>query len=103
VATEHDETKVEPRLYIYPHAGGSADFYVPFARAFSGTTCVAVQYPGKRTGKDLSQYTSIPELADRLCTMLKPASAPAGQVAKVMDEARKAGIKDIAISAQLNP
>ena len=29
--------------------------------------------------------------------------APAGQVAKVMDQARKAGIKDIAISAQLNP
>lgn len=29
--------------------------------------------------------------------------APAGQVAKVMDEARKAGIKDIVISAQLNP
>ena len=81
MTTEHDQTKVEPRLYIYPHAGGSADFYVPFARAFSGTTCVAVQYPGKRTGKDLSQYTSIPELADRLCTMLKPANAPAGQVA----------------------
>jgi surfactin synthase thioesterase subunit len=84
VTAEHDETKVEPRLYIYPHAGGSADFYVPFARAFSGGTikkCVAVQYPGKRTGKDLSQYTSIPELADRLCTMLKPANAPAGQVA----------------------
>jgi surfactin synthase thioesterase subunit len=29
----------------------------------------------------LSQYTSIPDLADRLSAMLKPADAPAGQVA----------------------
>ncbi len=70
------------RLFIFPHTGGSADFYVPFARAFSrGTKCVAVQYPGKRAGKDLSQYTSIPDLADRLCAMLKPAEAQAGPVA----------------------
>lgn len=82
VTTEHDQTKVEPRLYIFPHTGGSADFYVPFARAFTGgTKCVAVQYPGKRAGKDLSRYTSLPDLADKLCTMLKPADAPAGQVA----------------------
>jgi surfactin synthase thioesterase subunit len=55
---------------------------VAFARAFTGgTKCVAVQYPGKRAGKDLSQYTSIPDLADRLCAMLKPAEAPAGPVA----------------------
>jgi len=75
-------TKPEPRLYIFPHAGGSADFYVPFARAFTGgTKCVAVQYPGKRAGKDLSQYTSIPELADRLTAMLKPADTPARQLA----------------------
>lgn len=72
----------ERRLYIFPHTGGSADFYVPFARAFSGgTKCVAVQYPGKRAGKDLSQYTSIPDLADRLCAMLKPAGAPADRLA----------------------
>jgi surfactin synthase thioesterase subunit len=71
-----------PRLYIFPHTGGSADFYVPFARAFTGgTRCVAVQYPGKRAGKDLSQYTSIPDLADRLCAMLKPGEAGPGPVA----------------------
>lgn len=72
----------EARLYIFPHTGGSADFYVPFARALHpGTRCVAVQYPGKRAGKDLSQYTSIPDLADRLCAMLKPAEAQPGPVA----------------------
>ncbi len=82
VTTARNETMVEPRLYIFPHTGGSPDFYVPFARSFTGgTKCVAVQYPGKRAGKDLSRYTSIPELADRLCAMLKPAEAPAGQVA----------------------
>lgn len=72
----------ETRLYIFPHTGGSAGFYVPFARAFTtGTRCVAVQYPGKRAGKDLSQYTPIPDLADRLCAMLKPAEAQPGPVA----------------------
>jgi surfactin synthase thioesterase subunit len=84
VTTENSsgQRSVERTLYIFPHTGGSADFYVPFARAFTtGTKCLAVRYPGKRAGKDLSQYTSIPELADRLCTMLKPADAPAGQVA----------------------
>ena len=70
-----------PRLYIFPHTGGSAEFYVPFARAFTGVKCVAVQYPGKRAGKDLSQYTSIPELADQLCDMLKPAEPQPGPVA----------------------
>lgn len=72
----------EARLYIFPHTGGSADFYVPFARALSpGTRCVAVQYPGKRAGKDLSQYTTIPDLADRLCAMLKPDEPQPGPVA----------------------
>lgn len=70
-----------PRLFIFPHTGGSADFYVPFARAFRGTKCVAVQYPGKRAGKDLSQYTSIPDMADRVCAMLKPADVHPGPVA----------------------
>ncbi len=77
-----NSTTSERRLFIFPHTGGSADFYVPFARAFSrDTKCVAVQYPGKRAGRDLSQYTSIPDLADKLCAMLKPAETPGGQVA----------------------
>jgi surfactin synthase thioesterase subunit len=70
------------RLFIFPHAGGSADFYVPFARAFSPRVrCVAVQYPGKRTGKDLSKYTGIGELADKLAEMVKPGDIPGGEVA----------------------
>jgi surfactin synthase thioesterase subunit len=77
-----EPTAAGSRLYIFPHTGGSADFYVPFARSFTGgTKCVAVQYPGKRAGKDLSKYTAIPEMADRLCAMLKPEQAPADNVA----------------------
>ena len=76
------KTSANPRLYIFPHTGGSAESYVPFARAFTGgTKCVAVQYPGKRAGKDLSKYTSIPEMADRLCAMLKPEETPGADVA----------------------
>ncbi len=43
------------------------------------------------------------ERPDDTVVIIADKLAPAGQVAKVMDEARKAGIKDIAISAQLNP
>lgn len=75
------DATARPRLYIFPHAGGSADFYVPFARAFSAVKCVAVQYPGKRAGKDLSQYVGINDLADRLSKMLKPDDSPGGQIA----------------------
>lgn len=70
------------RLFIFPHAGGTADFYVPFAEAFgTGTRCVAVQYPGKRGGKDLSRYTAITDLADRLSEMIDPAETPGSSVA----------------------
>jgi biopolymer transport protein ExbD len=43
------------------------------------------------------------ERPDDTIVIIADKLAPAGQVAKVMDEARKAGIKDIVISAQLNP
>jgi surfactin synthase thioesterase subunit len=37
-----------PKLFIFPHAGGSAEFYVPFAKAFaSDIKRVAVRYPGR--------------------------------------------------------
>ncbi len=59
-------------LYIFPHAGGSATFYVPFAKAFSaGIQRVAVQYPGRRD-RGLTQLPSIPEFADEIFTMMGP-------------------------------
>jgi surfactin synthase thioesterase subunit len=62
-----------PRLYIFPHAGGSAQYYAPFAEAFSSDVKrIAVQYPGRRGTHDLASFTSIPDLADRVCRMLGP-------------------------------
>ena len=70
-----------PRLYVFPHAGGSAQYYVPFARAFSSDVrCIAVQYPGRRGTHDLGSFTSIPDLADQVCQMVLPADQSAEDV-----------------------
>lgn len=62
-----------PRLFIFPHAGGSPQFYVPFSRAFSSDIKrTAVQYPGRRGAHDLGSFTSIPDLADQVCKMVSP-------------------------------
>ena len=70
------------KLYIFPHAGGSAQYYVPFAKAF---TCeikrIAVQYPGRTGTHDLASFTSISDLADRVCTKLSPPDESDGKVA----------------------
>jgi surfactin synthase thioesterase subunit len=71
-----------PRLYIFPHAGGSAQYYVPFAKAFSSDVkCIAVQYPGRGGKHDVGSFTSIPDLADRVCNMLPPRDQSAEEVA----------------------
>jgi surfactin synthase thioesterase subunit len=62
-----------PKLYIFPHAGGSARYYVPFASAFSDDIKrIAVQYPGRSGTHDLASFTGIPELARRVCKTLSP-------------------------------
>jgi surfactin synthase thioesterase subunit len=66
-------TERPPTLYIFPHAGGSAEFYVPFAKAFSSDIKrIAVRYPGRAGTHDLGSFTSIPDLADKVCRMLAP-------------------------------
>jgi surfactin synthase thioesterase subunit len=63
----------KPTLYIFPHAGGSAQYYVPFANAFSSEIKrIAVQYPGQRGTHDLASFTSIQDLADGVCQKLSP-------------------------------
>lgn len=60
-------------LYIFPHAGGSTEYYIPFARAFTGgTKRIAVQYPGRRGSHDLAAFSSISDLANGVSTMIKP-------------------------------
>ena len=58
-------------LYIFPHAGGSASSYSPFARAFSlDIKRIAVQYPGRADRHDVPDIESIPALAADVHTML---------------------------------
>jgi len=71
-----------PKLYIFPHAGGSAQYYVPFAKAFSSDIKrIAVQYPGRRGTHDLGSFTSIPDLAAQVYQMLSPLNQSDGRVA----------------------
>ena len=71
----------KPTLFIFPHAGGSATFYVPFAKALSpDMKRIAVQYPGK-SDRGLTQLSSIPDLAEEIFTMMAPAAKTAGRVA----------------------
>ena len=75
------EAAAARKLYIFPHAGGSADFYVPFSRAFSTEMKrIAIQYPGRRGSRDLP-FTSIPTLADDICNMLMPLDGSNGHIA----------------------
>lgn len=75
-------TQAITTLYIFPHAGGSADFYVPFAKQFtSDIKRVAVQYPSRRGSHDVGSFTSISELADKVCRMVSPRDVVGGEVA----------------------
>src|SRR5262249_1170493 len=70
-----DEKSTVPTLYIFPHAGGDATFYVPFSREFStDVKRIAVQYPGQRDGYGLPPVGSIPGLADEIFAMMKPST-----------------------------
>jgi surfactin synthase thioesterase subunit len=69
-------------LYIFPHAGGSAEYYVPFAKSFSSDVrCVAVRYPGRRGTHDLASFASIPDLAESTCQLLAKGHQGDGTVA----------------------
>ena len=52
-------------LVCFPHAGGSASFYHPFAREFAGVCeVVAVQYPGRQDRRTEPPCTDLEALAD---------------------------------------
>lgn len=71
----------QPRLFIFPHAGGSAQFYVPFAKTFTiDVKRTAVQYPGQRGKQDFASFTSLPALADEIVTMVSPEKDHGGPV-----------------------
>lgn len=61
------------RLIFLPHAGGSASFYLPIARALAPVAHVlAVQYPGRQDRLAERCIDDMGELADRVFAELKP-------------------------------
>ena len=70
------------RCTYFPTRVDLPSFYVPFARTFTADIKrIAVQYPGKRGTHDLAAFTTIPELAERVCKTLSAGDAPAGPIA----------------------
>ncbi|MFF9754987.1 thioesterase II family protein [Streptomyces sp. NPDC014344] len=60
------------RVVFFPHAGGAASFYAPFARRFpDGYDVAAVQYPGRQDRWGEPFVTTVEGLADRLLPSLR--------------------------------
>lgn len=61
-----------PRLLCLPHAGGSAPFYLPMARALApGVDVLAVQYPGRQDRRLEPCVETVVELAERIYPVLE--------------------------------
>lgn len=60
------------RLVCLPHAGGSATFFYPMAKAIGAAAeVVAVQYPGRQSRRHEPCIDNIPEFADEIFTALR--------------------------------
>ncbi|MGP3976068.1 thioesterase II family protein [Streptomyces sp. 8N114] len=60
------------RLICFPHAGGSASFFFPLRRSLPDTVeAYAVQYPGRQDRLGEPCLSSIDELADAVCEVLR--------------------------------
>lgn len=68
------------RLVCLPHAGGSASFYLPVARALDGIEVQAVQYPGRQDRRREPFARSVTEIADSLAEVIasEPGHRPVG-------------------------
>lgn len=61
------------RLVCFPHAGGSASFFYPVAKALHPyVETIAVQYPGRQDRRHEPNLTAIAEFADRSMQALAP-------------------------------
>ena len=59
------ESDLHPRIAIFPHAGGSANFYLPLARALSTSANVSgVQYPGRQERHAEPALKDLSDIAD---------------------------------------
>lgn len=69
----HPAPRARGRLVCFPHAGGSATYYFPVARALSPATDVlAIQYPGRQDRRTEPCVEDIEKLADHLVEELRP-------------------------------
>lgn len=69
----HPAPEAGLELVCFPHAGGSATFYQPVARALSPEIDVSVvQYPGRQDRHDEPGVDDIRTLADRIVAVLRP-------------------------------
>ena len=72
---------VQPKLFIFPHAGGAPQYYVPFAKSFAtDIKRTAVQYPRQGGKQDFGSFTSLPAVADEICKMVSPERDHGGPV-----------------------
>ncbi|GLY44345.1 oleoyl-ACP hydrolase [Amycolatopsis sp. NBRC 101858] len=63
--------EAKARLVCLPHAGGSAPFYFPVAKALApDVEVLAVQYPGRQDRRHEPFLTSIDAMADRVAELL---------------------------------
>lgn len=73
IRTFHEARPCAVRLVCFPHAGGSASFYLPLADALASSVSVlAVQYPGRQDRRREAPISSIEELAERVYEVLRP-------------------------------
>jgi surfactin synthase thioesterase subunit len=62
-----------PRLICFPHAGGAASYFYPYARALTPAIDVlAVQYPGRQDRYTEPHVQNVQELAAQITTALRP-------------------------------
>ncbi|GLY52972.1 alpha/beta fold hydrolase [Lentzea sp. NBRC 102530] len=65
-----------PRLVCFPHAGGAASWFQPFAQHFEGRVeLLAVQYPGRQDRRSEPLIDDVRTLADEIAPRL-PADRP---------------------------
>jgi surfactin synthase thioesterase subunit len=65
------------RLFCFPHAGGSATYYYPFAKALAPDVDVrAIQYPGRQDRRHEPCIDNIARLADSICDAICDTAEP---------------------------
>jgi pyochelin biosynthesis protein PchC len=69
----HDAPGAKIQLVCFAHAGGSASFFFPVAKALSPAVDVtAVQYPGRQDRRSEPNIDNLPDLADAIFPAVRP-------------------------------